>query len=218
MVQTPEKPEVRTGDNVSVSSSTASVTGEVRPNGAATSYWFEYGESQALGSKTTTGNIGSGFSFIATPGFINGLKADTKYFFRLSAKNRLGTINGTTRSFTTNNEPRPTGSAPAAVTQSAASVSRTTANLNGRVDPNGANTSYWFEYGKDINFGNITGFGAAGNGNDPQSVSTSISGLDPGTKYYFRLNAQNQFGTVNGTILNFTTQGPANPSAPIVTT
>src|SRR6185369_5244021 len=45
-------------------------------------------------------------------------------------------------------------------------------------------------------------------------ASVSLSNLKPLTKYYFRLNAQNQFGTVNGSILTFTTTGPASPGAP----
>ena len=42
--------------------------------------------------------------------------------------------------------------------------------------------------------------------------------MQPLTKYYFRLNAQNQFGTINGQILNFTTNGPSQATVPTVTT
>jgi phosphodiesterase/alkaline phosphatase D-like protein len=55
---------------------------------------------------------------------------------------------------------------------------------------------------------------SAGNGNVSDSVSVSISNLAPLTKYYFRLNAQNQYGTINGAIMSFTTSGPSNPGKP----
>nr|MBP7804880.1 hypothetical protein [Candidatus Paceibacterota bacterium] len=50
------------------------------------------------------------------------------------------------------------------------------------------------------------------------TVSGGLSDLSPLTKYYFRLNAQNQFGTVIGQTLSFTTSGPVSPSAPTANT
>ena len=215
---TPAAPTVRTSDKSSVSVSTAGVIGEVKPNGRATTYWYEYGETSGLGSKTSIQNVGSGFTFIQAPGFITGLKADTQYHFRLSAKNTLGTTNGNTYTFETNDAPRPTGSIPSVTTKAASGIASTGASLNAQVDPNGAATTYWFEYGKDINLGIITGFTSAGSGTSAQSVSVSLSGIESGTKYYFRVNAQNQFGTVNGQILNFTTPGQPSSAQPTVTT
>ena len=107
-----EAPTVETGQSVSVSSSTAIVTGRVRSNGAATTYWIEYGETTALGSRTTSQSIGSGFSFIATPAYITGLKANTVYYFRTSARNSYATVNGETKTFSTNNNPPVPGTAP----------------------------------------------------------------------------------------------------------
>ncbi len=215
---TRDVPAVESGASTFVSSSTSIVSGRVKPNGALTTYWFEYGETTALGARTSTQTIGSGFSFISTPGYITGLKANTVYYFRLSAKNSLGTVNGNTLTFQTNNNPPVPGTAPTVSSVSASSVSRDAANLNGRVDPNGWQTNYWFEYGKDSSFGSVTALQAVGAGDSSLNVSLSISGLEPMTRYYFRLNAQNQYGTSNGSILNFTTSGPANPDAPSVTT
>jgi uncharacterized protein YegP (UPF0339 family) len=45
-----------------------------------------------------------------------------------------------------------------------------------------------------------------------------VSNLDAATTYYFRLNAQNQFGTVNGSILNFQTLANPTVEAPVVKT
>lgn len=211
-------PAVESDPNVVTSNFTAIVTGRVTPNGAPTTYWYEYGESTALSNRTSAQSIGSGFTAIPSPGYITGLHANTLYYFRLSAKNRYGTVNGTTKSFGTNNNPAPQGTAPTTKTDTASDISRTTANLNGHVNPNGSDASYWFEYGSDANLGFITAFQSAGNGTASMPVAISLSNLNPLTKYYFRLNAQNQFGTVNGAIQSFTTKGPAAPGVPTVDT
>ena len=46
----------------------------------------------------------------------------------------------------------------------------------------------------------------------------SITNLKPLTKYYFRVNAQNQFGTMTGGTMTFTTSGPAASVLPTVVT
>jgi len=201
-------PTVVTGTEAFVSNSTSLVTGKVTPNGAQTVYWYEYGKTTALGSRTASQTIGSGFIAIPSPAFIDGLSANTTYYYRLSASNSSGAVNGSTLSFTTNTNPPPTGNAPTTETKKAVDVSRTTANLSGQVNPNNAATSFWFEYGETNDLGNATALQAAGNGSAFLNASVSVSNLKPLTKYYFRLNASNQFGTVNGAILSFTTLGP----------
>ncbi len=211
-------PKVVTSTSVVVSNSTASITGSIVPNGAQTTYWFEYGETTALGTRTSVQSAGSGYATVGTPGYITGLKANTKYYYRLSGQNRLAIVNGATYSFTTNNNPPPLGSAPSSHTDAATGIDRTVAKLNGHLTPNGSETTYWFEWGTDTNFGFTSSFQSASNGNSSINVSDSLSNLEPLTKYYFRLNAQNQFGTVNGATLSFTTKGPPAPTTPIVTT
>lgn len=203
--ETASAPTVQTDSRATVSNSTAVVTGRVTPNGAPTTYWYEYGETTSLGERSSAQSIGSGFTPIASPAYITGLSANTTYYFRLSALNRIGTVNGATESFRTNTNPPPTGSAPAASTQAASDISSTTAQLNGRVDPNRSQTTYWFEWGEDTDFGRVTPLSSAGDGDAIVNVSATISDLSARTKYFFRINAQNQFGTVNGVTRNFTT-------------
>ena len=210
-------PSVVTDSGAAPSNSTAVVTGKVTPNGVPTTYWYEYGETTALGARTASQGIGSGWSAIPSPGYITGLRANTPYYFRLSAQNAYGTVNGSIYSFSTNSNPPPAGNAPSVSANAATDVERTTATLNARVNPRGSQTTYWFEYGTDANFGSITSFQSAGSGTALIGVSASLSGLSPATKYFFRVNAQNQFGTVNGPTQNFTTKGPAT-AAPAATT
>lgn len=211
-------PTVTTGTLVVASNSSAVMTGKVIPNGAPSVYWYEYGKTSSLGSRTTSQNLGSGFVGISAPAFITGLSANTNYSYRLVAQNSFGTIQGSILSFTTNNNPPPTGSAPVTRTDAATSILRTSATLAGRVTPNGSDTSYWFEYGQSASLGNTTAFNSAGAGTAPVNESAAISNLLPATKYYFRMNAQNQFGTVIGATLTFVTNGPAAASAPSANT
>ena len=101
-----------------------------------------------------------------------------------------------------------TASSPSATTVAAGSVTATTAILNGTINTGGAtSTSVSFTFGTDSNLGGtpITSAASqspiANNGN----VSLLITGLTPGTTYYFRVVATNEAGATNGTILNFQT-------------
>ncbi len=211
---TASAPTVVTNTSVAPSNSTAVVTGKVTPNGAPTTYWYEYGESATLGQRTSSQAIGSGWSAIPSPAYITGLRANTTYYFRLSAQNALGTVNGATYSFSTNNNPPNQGTPPAASTNGASDVTRSGATLNAQVNPHSSQTTYWFEYGNDANLGSITAFQSAGSANSATSVSAAIAGLKPLTKYFYRINAQNAYGTVNGATQSFTTKGPAAATAP----
>lgn len=198
-------PTATTGTLVVASNSTAVVTGRVTPNGAQTSYWYDYGRTNALGARASTQPVGSGYVSIPTPAIISALSANTLYYYRLSAQNINGTAIGQVYSFTTNSNPPLQGIGPTTRTDAASAVTRTTVNLNGQITPNSSDTTYWFEYGETNELGNTTAFQSAGNGTITKAVSTALSGLKPLTKYYFRLNAQNQFGTMTGGTISFTT-------------
>jgi len=186
---------------------TVVVTGSVTPNGAFTNYWYEYGLTSNLGSKTSTQNVGSGYYSIHTPSYIVGLTKDTTYYFLLMAENQYGKVSGVQYSFrTTHGVSAPVGSRPSVKTLSASEVSRTTATLNGEVTPNGAETNFWFEYGLTADLGSANISVALGNGNTKLTEALPLTDLKPLTTYYYRVDAQNKFGTVNGTILNFKTK------------
>ncbi len=208
-----------TNSSVSPSDTTAIVNGSVNPKGAFTSYWYEYGNTADLGSKTGNQTMGSGFVSISAPGYITNLVKNTTYYFRLIAENQYGRAAGSQFTFkTTEGNPPPVGSIPTTKSISANSISRASASLRGEVTPNKNMTQYWFEYGKTAELGNVSAFSTAGEGSAKVPVFISLSELEPLTTYYFRVNAQNQFGTVNGSILNFKTLGPVSVKVPSVTT
>lgn len=218
VVMTPAVPVVTTSTLVVASNVSAVLTGKVLPKGSQTSYWYEYGPTEALGMRSVTQAIGSGYAIANAPAFINALAAHTVYFYRLVAENALGRTNGITYSFATNTNPAPTGHAPTVRTDAATNIMSTSVNLEGRTTPNGSATSYWFEYGTSSSLGNTTPFQSVGNGTNSLVGTTAVSGLSPRTQYYFRIDAQNEFGTVTGSILTFTTTGATPTSAPVAHT
>lgn len=217
-IKKPGSPVVETGTSVNASQSTAAVTGRIVANGVATSYWYEYGLSTSVTSRTVKQTGGSSYNQIIAPGYITGLAQNTRYYYRLVAENAYGVTRGATYGFTTDMTPPPAASLPTAETLAAVNVERTTVNLNGKVNPKGFNTSYWFEYGETSSLGSITNYGSVGNGQTVVSVGLSLAGLKPQTKYYYRMMAQNPFGTAIGSVMNFTTDGPAASSRPTIQT
>jgi len=107
--------------------------------------------------------------------------------------------------------------APTASTGSATNITSDSATLTGSVNPQGCETYYYFEYGTSGSFPNEIG-GLAGSGTSPVSVQTySALGLQPSTKYNFRLTAVNSEGVeATGSVNYFTTNAACSP--PTVTT
>jgi hypothetical protein len=190
-------PTATTGPVTAVGPTTASVTGSVNPNGAATSWHFEYGTTTAYGSPTASQNAGSGTASVAASGNLSGLKPGTTYHYRLVATNSGGTSRGADAILTTS-------SAPVAVTGSASSVTATTATLNGTVNPEGRDTTWYFEYGKSTSYGTKTAAKNAGAGTSAAGVAAAVTGLRVGTLYHFRLVATSDAGTSRGADATFT--------------
>lgn len=100
---------------------------------------------------------------------------------------------------------------PSASTGAASKIKDTSAVLNGRVNPNGTDTTYWFVWGPTTAYGGISARQTAGNGTASRAVGVTASNLVPGTTYHYRLFAQNSVGTTAGTDRTFKTAGHALP-------
>ncbi|HEY5011465.1 MAG TPA: PKD domain-containing protein [Acidimicrobiia bacterium] len=93
-------------------------------------------------------------------------------------------------------------SLPKVNTGKAFAVTQTTATLEGRVAPNSATATTWFEWGttkKALTAGTPVPLTSAG------SVDLQLTGLAPGTTYYYRIDASNALGTSLGKMVPFTT-------------
>jgi hypothetical protein len=88
--------------------------------------------------------------------------------------------------------------APAVVTSSAESVTTTTATLEGSVDPDNAETTYFFQYGTTALYGLQTAPTTLDAGSTTVAVAAPVRGLKTATSYVFRLVASNSKGTSYG--------------------
>ena len=209
-------PIVNTMSATNVGQNSATLNGTVNPNGSNTTAWFEYGTTQSLGSTIGNQSIGSGSSALNVNAFLSGLQQSTTYYFRVVAQNSFGMVTGSILSFTTGQGGQQ-GSAPTAVTMAASGIGQSSATLNGTVNPNGSNTTAWFEYGTTPSLGQMTSNQSLGGGNSALNINSLLSSLQQNTTYYFRVVAQNSYGTTQGSTLSFTTSGQQG-SAPTVVT
>jgi hypothetical protein len=83
--------------------------------------------------------------------------------------------------------------------------------VNGTVNPNGADTTYYFRWGLDSNYGLNGKTVSAGSGTKAVSVEQTAGDLIPGTTYHYQLVATNRFGTSVGSDRTFTTSGHPPP-------
>ncbi len=144
------------------------------------------------GAKSTTGTFTSN---------ITGLNASTTYYVRAYTTNDNGTNYGNQVSFTTD----AAAITPTVTTASVSSVTTVSASCGGNVTSDGgsavtARGVCWAETQNPTTADNSTSDGS-GTG----SFTSSITGLDPGTKYYVRAYATNANGTAYGNEVSFTT-------------
>lgn len=85
----------------------------------------------------------------------------------------------------------------------AAGGSGTTATLNGVVNPQGGQTSAWFEWGTTTNYGNATPAQPLGSGSTDTNFSQTLTGLNIGDAYHYRAVASNSLGVAFGTNQSF---------------
>ena len=98
---------------------------------------------------------------------------------------------------------------PAAETLGAEDVDNESAVLRARVDGGGLGVRVRFEWSEDpgLSEPNVTEEQEVEAGAGEVTVRRSLAGLQPGTRYYFRVAAQSDAGTSRGEILSFATQG-----------
>lgn len=94
-------PTVITSPATSVTSSSATMTGTVNPNGLSSAYHFQYGATTSYGSTTSSSSAGSGTSAVSVSATIISLAENTVYHYRLVATNSIGASYGTDKTFGT---------------------------------------------------------------------------------------------------------------------
>lgn len=193
-----ETPTATTGPVDGTTNSSAVLTGPINPNGADTTYQYQYGTSTNYGKTTLSTDAGAGTSDVGVAASVTGLTPGVTHHYRLIATNSLGTSYGEDATFQTTNGPTVT-------TGTTTTASSTSETVTGTISPNGADTSYVVEYGTSSTFGSTTAAQSIGGGTSAVSISATITGLKANTTYAFALVATNALGTSVGTTGTFQT-------------
>jgi len=189
-------PTVITEPEPKVEGTSVTLKGTVNPNGKeVTACEFVYGTTVAYGSSIPCSEpVGKGEKPVAVSATVKNLEKHKLYHFRLIAVNSKGEGKGADETFTS-------GPAPAVSIEAASSIGQTTATLNAKVNPEGAEvTNCHFEYGTSKSFGSPpVPCTVLGDGEAPVPVSAAVSGLSAGTTYHMRIVATNASGTTDST-------------------
>jgi uncharacterized repeat protein (TIGR01451 family) len=212
-----QSPYVHTNYASSIYNTSAVLNANVTPNGFETTVWFEYGYAGQGFNRSSSSYLVNGYDSSRSVAIsVSGLSPNTRYDFRVIARNAYGTVYGETLSFTTTGANYQSG-APKVVTGNYTSVNTNAAILWATVDPNNSSSSLWFEYGLSAFDLKWKSFGytiPAYSGY--KEHYNSVSGLQANTLYFYRAVAQNAYGTERGEVKFFRTSSggyypPVNP-------
>ncbi len=220
-----------------VKRSSAVLFAELNPENAPTRYWFQYAPvtvcerlEGCTAESTTQMEESSAYARIGTTAEATGLQPGSTYRYRLIAENENTTR---TKKAVTRGEGEQEGTfttfppiVVGATTGSPSSVGETTAVIAGSVESDGQPVSYAFELGiangVDTQYG-IVYSGSIGSGSTAVEESRTLSGLQPGTTYSYRISVRYGDGMSSGWLAtssptSFTTQGLpvvlVSPSSP----
>ena len=195
-------PTVKTEKATEVGQTTAKLNASVNPNGGeVTSCKFEYMTAKHYEfygyfdapSVPCSSLPGSGSGAVSVSVNVSELIANTTYHFRIVATNAAGESEGADETFKTLPYP------PGAEAERATEITQTSAQLNGFVGPEGAETVCRFEYGTSPAYGSSKPCAPPpGSGEDVVAVSAAVSELSANTTYYFRIVAENAGGKNEG--------------------
>jgi hypothetical protein len=143
---------------------------------------------------------------------VSGLLSGRSYEFRLVGENAAGPKSSAPEIFST------PADGPVVGRGYATSVGATAAEIGAKINPEGAQTSYRFQYASLANF-DAHGFSAAGEtaetllgtGNADLAGVAAITGLSPGVTYVYRAIASNAVETVIGSQAELRTRPSSSP-------
>ncbi len=209
----PTPPAVATFAATAKGQTTATLNGNLATLGSAPSVTvgFLYGQNASLSGTTnvTAGSVTAPGSFSAA---LQGLTRGATYYFRAWA-NGSGFMSGGILNFTATN---PGTLAPRAITKKGTGVHSNLATVNGNVSSLGSASAVnvGFLYGTSPTLSGAMNVTVA-IAESPEDFNLTLTGLTPGTTYYFEAWAAGQSYALGG-ILNFTTTSLAPVVQPSV--
>jgi len=210
-------PSVLTLAASNIFSTVATLNASVNPSNGPTTCWFVYGTNTSttyftnLTVPTTLAASGNA-SIVTSP--VGGLLQGVPYYFQAVATNITGTITGGASNFTTT----AVSGVPIVAATAASSIAASTAKMNATVNPTNYVSTYWFIYGTNATTAltNLTAPATLAATNVAVAVSSSLSGLLPGTTNYYQIVATNLSGLSMSGVTNFATLVPVPTVVPLV--
>ena len=180
-------PTASTGDAASVTDSSADLSATINLDGEAGGFHFVYGTSaSALISSSPEAAAGVVSSTTPEAETLSNLSPDTTYYYEAVADNATASTTApNVEQFTT--APGP----PLVSNVTVSSVTDTTATIDFSIDPQGSDTGYVIEYGPDANYGQQTETVDIGSTPGAQSLTATLTRLNPKSPYHFDLVATN---------------------------
>lgn len=196
-----DKPTSTSADASDILIYSATLNGTVNSNSLSTVVTFEYGVTTLYGgSVPAVQSPLTGITNNKVSIGINNLLPGTTYHFRIKSENQLGIIYSEDHTLST------LGQKPTLSTFALTELRTSTVVVKATVNPNYLLSTLTIEYGITNNYGSSANpVQSSLTGSTAINVNTSIAGLTPGTKYYFRVKIQNDLGITYGEGNSFTT-------------
>lgn len=186
-----------------VAAKRATVAGEARAQGQTTTVWFRWGTSPTNLSRfgDAQPNQATGTSVTAVSCLLVELTPNTTYYYRIVTQNAAGTAEGDVLNFKTT-----ALTPPVVTTSSPINVTPTSATLRGRIHPRNVPTLAVFEHGLTKTYQwSLPGMPHMVSGNAETEVTAELTGLQPHTRYHYRLAGYGDSGQALGADVSFVT-------------
>jgi hypothetical protein len=193
----PNLPLVATAAAREVTSTSATLTGTVNPQGSPTIYAFQYGTSTLYAQQSAAQYAGNGNGAQPVSETVSELRPGTTYHVRVIAANGNGNGVGGDLTFKTTGTAPPAGTPPVVTTGTATLIGAHEALLNGTVNPSGSSVRYYFEFGLTQPYVFHSASQTLPAAAAVTQVSAPATGLQGAHTYHYRLVAVNAAGEVS---------------------
>ena len=206
-------PQIVAESTTGIDQTEATVHASIDPDGFATSYRVQYGETSGYGSEASGGSVGSGTTLVAVSVTLSNLAVGKVYHYRIVAESEGGAAAEEDQTLTM--------AAAAPIDYSYVSaVTATEAALHTAIDPQGHDTHYYFQYGTQscqttpsacTDLPSPPGEDI-GEGSEEVAREAKVGELAPNTTYHYRVLDSNAVGATEGPEATFTTKQQAESS------